>query len=314
MHLRVTHTLWKPNHGIPNASGYLTHLPCSSAESSVQRKNRTGPETRTNNCLICRALACCMRLGAVPIAAYFVFSHCNAIFEPKKCNGNCSERCTVKPKIRERCATQEWVLEREGARGNGKRAAEFVICSCRLQATFLFMPSSDVLPSPACLPDKIAADSLSDRMLAGADPLQHPRPAQICLHTCPMCNCLGASNHWPPFISVLYPPCRCWVCATCNWHNRNGKRLATRHKQLARQHNKLSCRIFLPCNRTEIEVWNLVKSASVSDSAGLPKPVILFCFFFLSFIFWLFDRQTGRRQIMPGQNPMVQQNKTEKKS
>lgn len=146
-----THTLWKPNHGLPNASGYLTHLPCSSADSSVQCKNRTGPETRTNNCLICRALACCMRLGAVPIAAYFVFSHCNAIFEPKKCNGNCSERCTVKPKIRERCATRVDVSVGGGKRqeetGNEQLNLSFAVAG--LQATFLFMPSSDVLPSPA---------------------------------------------------------------------------------------------------------------------------------------------------------------------
>lgn len=199
-----THTLWKPNHGLPNASGYLTHLPCSSADSSVQWKNRTGPETRTNNCLICRALACCMRLGAVPIAAYFVFSHCNAIFEPKKCNGNCSERCTVKPKIRERCATRVDVGVGGGG-GRGKRKRETSSWICHLQLP-VCRQRFCLCPRPMCcrrLPDKIAADSLSDRMLAGADPLQHPRPAQICLHTCPMCNCLGASNHWPPFISVL---------------------------------------------------------------------------------------------------------------
>lgn len=270
-----THTLWKPNHGLPNASGYLTHLPCSSADSSVQCKNRTGPETRTNNCLICRALACCMRLGAVPIAAYFVFSHCNAIFEPKKCNGNCSERCTVKPKIRERCATRVDVGVGGGKRqeetGNEQLNLSFAVAG--LQATFLFMPSSDVLPSPAwqnCSRQFVWKNARWRRSpttsQAGPDLFAYVPDVQL----------PGRFQSLASRSSPLSPPCcRCWVCATCNWHNRNGKRLATRHKQLARQHNKLSCRIFLPCNRTEIEVWNLLKSASVSDSAGLPKPVIL---------------------------------------
>lgn len=183
MHLRVTHTLWKPNHGIPNASGYLTHLPCSSSESSVQRKNRTRPETRTNNCLICRALACCMRLGAVPIAAYFVFSHCNAIFEPKKCNGNCSERCTVKPKIQERGAQHKSGCERgkgQEETGNEQLNLSFAVAGCRQRFCLCPRPMC-CRRLPACLTKLQPTVCLTECSLAQI-PYNIPgRPRSVCI-------------------------------------------------------------------------------------------------------------------------------------
>lgn len=216
-----------------------------------------------------------------------------------QCNGNCSERCTVNPKIRKREVRNQRGCATEG-KGERKRETSSWICHLQLPVAGNVFVYALVRCAAFVLPDKIAADSLSDRMLAGRSPTTSQTGPDLFAYV-PDVQLPGRlqSLAFVP-LRLRSPPGRCWVCATCNWHNRNGKRLATRHK-LARQHNKLSCRIFLPCNRAEIEVWNLVKSASVSDSAGLPQPVILF--FFFQLYFWLFDRQTGRRQIMPGQNP-----------
>lgn len=102
--------------------------------------------------------------------------------------------------------------EERGATGNEQLNLSFAVAGCRQRFCLCRRRRRC-----RCLPDKIAADSLSDKMLTGrsyrASRPGPVMPAQICLHTCPMCNCLGASNHWPPLPSSSLP-----LPSTCQKH------------------------------------------------------------------------------------------------
>lgn len=123
-------------------------------------------------------------------------------------------------------------------------------------------------------------------------------------------------NHWPslPHPSLAFGFVE---CATCKWHNRNGKRHATRHS-----YNCSSCRCRCCCNNKQLELaaqqfltlqphgnWSAKSAATLSDCrisrslhSNVPVPsstqqLLLRPAWFLSV--WSPDR----RQIMPAQKP-----------